>query len=327
MTIAEVPALWPVGGPVGGPVAVDVPDLSPWATGNIGLPYVWSWQAAVPGPHVAITALVHGNELCGAIVLDRLLREGLRPVRGRLSLVFCNVAAFASFDPAHPERARCCVEDFNRLWDDPAAPPGPLRIDSPERRRARELLPLLAEVDVLLDLHSMLLPGPALMLAGMQPRAVDLARAIGLPGWIVRDRGHSNGRRLRDWEAFDRGESARTALLVECGQHWQAETVGLCERVVRGFLDVTGCCPDRRRRLEAEAPVVVEISEVITARTEMFRFCGDYVGMERIARAGTIIAEDGGVLVRTPYDDCVLVMPTPRARPGTTAIRLGRIIG
>ena len=44
-----------------------------------------------------VTALAHGNEICGAIVLDELFRAGIRPLQGRLTLVFCNIAAFERF--------------------------------------------------------------------------------------------------------------------------------------------------------------------------------------------------------------------------------------
>ncbi|HWT07729.1 MAG TPA: peptidase M14, partial [Roseomonas sp.] len=66
-------------------VNIPVPDLRRWLPGNAGIPGVWSFVAERPGPHVAITAIVHGNEIAGAVVLDRWLREGIRPARGRLS--------------------------------------------------------------------------------------------------------------------------------------------------------------------------------------------------------------------------------------------------
>jgi hypothetical protein len=31
--------------------------------------------------------------------------------------------------------------------------------------------------------------------------------------------------------------------------------------------------------------------------------------------------------VRTPYDDCVLIMPSRRSGRGQTAVRLGRYVG
>ena len=44
----------------------------------------------------------------------------------------------------------------------------------------------------------------------------------------------------------------------------------------------------------------------------------------RTAKVGTVIAKDGGREIRTPYDNCVLVMPTRRITKGQTAVRLGR---
>jgi len=43
-----------------------------------------------------------------------------------------------------------------------------------------------------------------------------------------------------------------------------------------------------------------------------------------VPAAGTLLARDGAREIRTPYDDCVLVMPTRRPRRGETAVRLGR---
>src|SRR5439155_21714770 len=88
-------------------IEVAFPSLAPYAAGNTGIPYVWTCAAVVSGPHVLIQALTHGNEVCGAIALDRFLREGLRPTRGTVSLVFANVAAYQRFDPSDPFASRC----------------------------------------------------------------------------------------------------------------------------------------------------------------------------------------------------------------------------
>ena len=99
----------------------------------------WTFEASRPGPHLVIQALTHGNEVCGAIALDWLLRESIRPVRGTLTVVFANVAAYLRFDALRPFASRCVDEDFNRLWT-PEVLDGPR--DSGELRRARELRPL-----------------------------------------------------------------------------------------------------------------------------------------------------------------------------------------
>jgi len=39
------------------PVDVEFPDLSPYAAGNTGIPYVYTFDSGVDGPHVMINAL------------------------------------------------------------------------------------------------------------------------------------------------------------------------------------------------------------------------------------------------------------------------------
>ena len=87
-----------------------------------------------------VAALTHGNEICGAIALDKLLRAGIRPRRGRLTLAFNNVAAYREFDPRYPIASRYIDEDFNRLWI-PATLDGPRQ--SVELERARALRPVV----------------------------------------------------------------------------------------------------------------------------------------------------------------------------------------
>ena len=48
------------------------------------------------------------------------------------------------------------------------------------------------------------------------------------------------------------------------------------------------------------------------------------VRMEVIEKKGTLIGWDGKTEVRTPYDNCVLVMPSRRLRRGESAVRFGR---
>lgn len=67
------------------------------------------------------------------------------------------------------------------------------------------------------------------------------------------------------------------------------------------------------------------MTEAVTVATERFRFLAPYRGLEVIPKAGTVIAYDGEAPVATPYDDCVLIMPSRRLVPGQTAVRLGRL--
>lgn len=179
------------------PVEITAPDITAYR--GDGIPYVIGLDSGRAGPHVVITALVHGNELCGAWALLTLLERDIRPRRGRLSLAFVNVAAYQAFDPGNPRATRYLDEDLNRVWD-PATLDGPRR--SRELDRARQLRPLIEDADLLLDLHSMQLPAPPLLLSGLTDKGQRLALAMGYPTYVIADGGHRNGGRMRDFGAF-----------------------------------------------------------------------------------------------------------------------------
>ena len=310
-------------------IETQFPDIRAWQDGNTGVPYVWRFTSGVAGPHVCVNALVHGNEVCGAIAADWLLRElqaGVRPLCGTLSVAFANVDAYHSFDPAKPFDSRCVDEDFNRLWD-VATLNGPR--DSRELRRARELRPFYDTVDHLLDLHSMTESAPPIALAGDTAKGLALALAVGVPEHILVDSGHAAGKRLRDYVDFGDPTGVKTALLVECGQHWEAAAGDIAKQVVLRFLKHFGVIdsPWIADRLDAETPVaqrVIDISTVVTVNSAEFRWIRPLRGLEVIADAGTLIAVDGEVELRTPHADAVMVMPVPTPKPGQTAVRIGR---
>jgi predicted deacylase len=313
------------------PVELSPPDITPYRAGNTGTEYVMSFDSGRAGPHVLVTALTHGNEICGAIALDRLLRAGLGPRQGKLTLAFDNVAAYHSFNPRYPVASRFVDEDFNRLWDEAT-----LDSDrqSTELTRARALRPFVDSADFLLDIHSMQHATAPLMLAGMLNRSVALAREVGIPELIMCDVGHAAGKRMRDYGAFGDPTSSKTALLIEAGQHWQQRTAEIATDVMLRFLIALGTLT----RTEA-APLgsgdfdarpgqrVIEVTDAVTIVGDRFEFAGDYRGLEVLTPKGTLIGRDNGSDVRTPYDDCVLIMPSRRSGKGQTAVRLGRYVG
>jgi hypothetical protein len=63
----------------------------------------------------------------------------------------------------------------------------------------------------------------------------------------------------------------------------------------------------------------------VTARTTGFAFVQPYRGGQIIRRRDTLLAVDGATDIRTPYDNCLLVMPSLRPSRGHTAVRLARL--
>ena len=309
-------------------IELAAPDIDSHRRSSTGVDFVHTFESGRPGPHVMVNAVTHGNEICGALAVDRLLRMGVRPVRGALTLSFANIDAFFRFDPQRPYATRFIDEDFNRVWNAQTLD-GPR--DSTELRRARAIRPFVEAADFLLDIHSMLEPSPPVMICGPLDKGIRFAFDVAIPKDIVSDEGHANGTRMRDFEGFGESASPKNALLVECGQHWERAAERVAWQTTWRFLRHVGAVePDiAAREISGEAPPpqrLVRVTEAVVARTPEFRFAREFSGMEVVARAGDVIAYDGTEAVRAPYDNCVLVMPVPNnVKTGLTAVRLGRI--
>jgi predicted deacylase len=317
------------------PIELSPPDIRPHRTGNAGVDYVHVLDSGKPGPNVMVQALTHGNEFCGAIALDWLLRETLVPARGRLTLAFANIEAFARFDFDDPDASRCVDEDYNRVWADETLF-GPR--DSIELRRARQLRPFVDAADFLLDLHSMHEPCRPIMVCGTVEKNAEFARAIGVPGDLLLDTGHPAGLRMIERGGFGDPESRKRAVLIECGQHWEKAAADVAIDTLLRFLRTTGAADaawvaPRLRLAPPAEQKLVRVTEAVVARSNDFRFLVPTDGLGIVAKAGTPIAEDTDpasgekIVWRAPYDNTVLVMPSMKhLRPGNTQVRLGRFV-
>ena len=306
------------------------PEIEPYRVGNTGVEYVTTFDSGTAGPHVLVTALTHGNEICGAIALDRLFRAGLRPRQGKLTLAFDNVAAYRNFDARVPIASRFVDEDFNRMW-------APATLDSErqstELLRARILRPFVDAADFLLDIHSMQYATAPLMLAGTLDRSLALARRIGIPELIMCDAGHAAGPRMRDYGGFGDSTSPKTALLIEAGQHWERRAAEVATDVMLRFLVTLGTLSREDARPLGGPDFdghprqrTIQVTEAITISGANFEFVEDFRGLEVLPKKGTLIGRDNGREVLTPYDNCVLIMPSRRLVKGQTAVRLGRYV-
>ncbi|MDE8348238.1 MAG: succinylglutamate desuccinylase/aspartoacylase family protein [Acidocella sp.] len=303
------------------PVFIEAPDLTPWLAGNAGITGFTTRDSGLAGPHVVLISLIHGNELAGAIVLDEMLRANFMPRCGKLTFGFANLAAFARFDAQNPVSSRYVEEDMNRVWDD---------IDlfgvrrSLELDRAREIKPLIDSADIVLDLHSMLWPSEALLLCGPGMRGRKLALAIGTPSMVIADQGHAGGKRLIDYGRFTESAGQAGCILVEAGQHWEYTTVVQIRATITALLTHSGMI-EQAAMSAPTATRFAQVTELVTARTNRFVFVRDFWGGEIIKAKDTLIAHDGDTEIRTPHDDCLLIMPSLKPTRGHTAIRLAKL--
>ena len=183
-------------------------------------------------------------------------------------------------------------------------------------------------------------PSAPLLLTGVQPRNLDLARQLRAPEHIVVDAGHSDGVRMRDFGRFGLPDDAAgdtRSLLIECGFHGDPSSRAVAQDMCLRFLQAAGTLDGSA--LDAQLPGwrlpdaprqwALTVDGAAVARSERFAFVAPFTGLEVLAHAGTVIGHhDGpgeGEPVVTPYDDCVLVMPSVRqARDGVTVVRFAR---
>ncbi len=309
-------------------VELVAPDISAYKTGNTGVDYITTFDSGKPGPHVMINAVTHGNEICGAIAVDRLFKMNVRPTQGKLSLSFANVEAFLRFDPDVPHTSRFIDEDFNRVWNN-ATLHGPRH--SRELTRARAMRPVIDSVDLLLDIHSMHDPHGAVMICGPLDKGIAFSKEIGIPAHIVSDAGHANGTRMRDYGGFGDASSTKNALLIECGQHWEYAAADVAWQTVWRFLrtcDVVdrNLADSQIDKAPTAAQHVVRVTDAVIANSIDFKFADGVQGLSVIPHKGDVIGFDAGTPVLAPYDNCILIMPTMvHVKPGLTVVRLGRM--
>ncbi|HSW04039.1 succinylglutamate desuccinylase/aspartoacylase domain-containing protein [Aquabacterium sp.] len=296
-------------------------DLSAYRRGNVGIDYVHRFESGRPGPHVLVNALTHGNEFCGMVAATHLLDSGVRPLIGTLTVSFANVAAYESFDPARPLDSRQLVHNLNRIWS-PAWLDG--SDDSPELRRARELRPVVAAADHMLDLHSTSTDVQPFWVYPQFERNAAAALAIGRPAvHLVMPQGLGSGTPLIQHGRHGDAAGEGVALVAECGGHFRRASSEFAVEVTHQFLGHFGLI---EHAPQASVPQQrFELLQTWVVKTPEFRFARPLIGFETFGR-GELIASDGADEVRAPCDDCTILMPTRKPIVGREGVYLSRPI-
>ena len=121
----------------------------------------------------------------------------------------------------------------------------------------------------------------------------ELARRVGIPELIMCDAGHAAGPRMRDYGGFGDPASAKTALLIECGQHWERRAAEVATDVMLRFLIALGTVtrddvaplggPDFDAHPRQR---VIEVTEAVTITGDRFDFVADFRGLEVLSPKG-----------------------------------------
>lgn len=297
------------------------------------------FKALQPGKRLIVLGAVHGNETCGTRAIERILPEldsgALRVVRGSVTFVpVTNPLAYS-------KRQRAGERNLNRNLRPNDAP------QDYEDRIANALCPLLAEHEVLLDLHSFHTAGQPFAMIGppdnqgaLEPfshAAEEEALALRLgprrivEGWLdTYAAGVKN--RLQRAALGERAHMPSTdpsygvgtteymrtqggyAITLECGQHEDPKAPEVAYQAIRATLAqlrlVDEPPPPARRDIE-----FLRLAEVTDLHDPGDKFAKPWASYDPL-RAGELIGtRAGGAEVRAPADGFI-VFPNPAALPG-----------
>jgi predicted deacylase len=300
---------------------------------------IHSIRALQPGPRLVVLGAVHGNEVAGARAIERVLGEiddgAVKIIRGTVTFVpVTNPLAYQTGQ-------RIGERNLNRNLRPNLDP------RDNEDRIANVLCPLLAQHDVLLDLHSFQAPGEAFAMIGpldntgtLEPfthAAQEEALALRLgprrivEGWLstyavgVKERLQRTPpteyhQLLNTDPSYGVGttEYMRSqggyAVTLECGQHSDPNSPEVGRRAIHHALAHLGLThespPAARTDIE-----LLKLSEVIDRLHADDYFSRQWVSYDPL-RAGDLIATRAdGTQVKAREDGCI-VFPNSAAVPG-----------
>jgi uncharacterized protein len=289
-----------------------------------------------PGPRLIVTGAVHGNETAGTKGIRRVL-ESID--HGEIEITHGVVTFVPVCNPlAYNHVRRMGERNLNRRLQPTATP------QDNEDRIAGVLCPLLAEHEVLLDLHSFRSPGQPFVMRGpadnrgaIEPFAhaaaeARLAAHVGpsrvVEGWMSayaegvarrRERGLNPGAVHEDpsygvgtteWMRSQGGYG----VTLECGQHDDPAGADVAEHAIRQTLALLGL---------AELPLApparpfecLRLAEVIDRHHEGDRFVKAWTSFDAIAAGELIALRADGAEVRAP-EAGYIVFPDASALPG-----------
>lgn len=307
------------------PLEVLPRDLSAYRAGNTGIDYVHRFTSGRPGPHLLVNALTHGNEICGMVAATHLLDAGIRPLVGTLTVSFAHIEAYNAFNQHKPYDNRQIAHNLNRIWSDEWLDG---LENSPELRRARELRPVVAAADHILDIHSTSHTVEPFWVYPAFERNAAVAQAIARPSvHLVMPGGLGSGTPLiQHGQHGQKAGKAGAALVVECGQHFAQSSADVATQVTLDFLAHFGLI--ERSTTSPALPVQrrFELLQTRMVMTSDFHFVKPLLGFETFNK-GELIATDGSAEeLRSPCDGCTVFMPTREPIVGREAVYLTRAL-
>jgi len=305
-----------------------------------------SYVSPQPGTRLVVLGAVHGDETCGTRAIERVAAEldagTLTLVKGRVTFVpVTNPLAYA-------EKRRTGDRNLNRRLQ---PTPDPREY---EDHVANWLCPLLAEHEVLLDLHSFRAPGVPFVFIGprdnagpLEPfrraaceEALALRLGVGrvVDGWLATYAAGIARRRalaaafpdaVLDLDpAYGVGTTeymrsvGGAAVTLECGQHEDPRAPEIGHAAIVNTLAHLGLIdaadPTPAARIEA-----LSLSEVVDRTSDADAFVRGWKSFDRVDAGERIGTRGDGTPVVAPFEG-VVVFPNADAQVGQEWFYLAR---
>ena len=298
-----------------------------------------SYVSPHPGTRLVVLGAVHGNEICGTLAIRRVIEE---LNRGALSLVSGQLTLVPVTNPlAYNNRRRNGDRNLNRNLAPSSAP------HDHEDHIANWLCPLLAQHDVLLDLHSFHAPGSAFVMLGpennqgpiepfahaAEEEALALRLGVGrvLSGWLscyAAGAAQRHGATAASSVAQGTGttEYMRSvggwALTLECGQHDDPHAPEVAYRAIVNTLAQLRLI-DAPTPAEAPKMEGLRLCEVIDKAHAGDTFASDWKSFDPVSAGQLIGKRHDGTPVTAPFESRV-VFPKANADAGEEWFYLAR---
>ncbi len=302
-----------------------------------------SFSGVQAGKRLIVLGGVHGNEPCGTMAIRRVISD---IQRGELSLLAGSVTFVPVCNPlARAQYTRVGERNLNRKLFPTEHP------QEFEDHVANWLCPLLANHDVLLDLHSFHTPGEPFAMLGpnnnqgsLEPFAHEaeeeaLARRLGVKlfvdGWLDT---YANGVAHRQARAAGADADVRYGvgtteymrsqggygLTLECGQH---EDVSAPEVAYQAILNTLAWLGLSNQAVPLETPGrrTLRLFEVVDRDAPADTLAQEWRGFERL-EPGTLIGTRADGREIRAMEAVYIVFPNPGAEPGSEWFYLAREI-
>lgn len=268
---------------------------------------ITTFDTKVVGPNLVIMAGVHGDERCGVVAV----REAMSMytiTRGRVTWIIGSPKAVSNSRREYQTNLNRMFRNDSLLSD--------FEKQTYEYIRSRELMPILAEADALLDLHSSTTPD-TIPFVICEPHSYQTVQSLPV-GVVVSgiDLLHPTGT-----DAYV-NQMGGQGICVECGSHNDPQAVVVASEAIRRFLTVFGV-------IQREGDVGQLVQRYIKA-DQIYKNKSEFILAKNfpefaLVNQGEVIGYDGGREVRVDRAG-VILFPQNCTEQGREAFVLGKEI-